>query len=338
MKDTNHPVVSVICLAYNHERYIRKALEGFVAQETDFPFEVLVHDDASTDSTRSIIEEFAQEYPDIIVPVYQNENQYSKGVDPGWDVLFPKTRGKYIAFCDGDDYWCDPLKLQLQLEQLEKHPDCSACTCVVQCINEDGTKRKGWYIAKTIDGVQDGVVSQAHIGNAIGCTHLPFHISSYLIPRKILQDFADRSAKFRNYMPGDAAVFRITMAKGTYCHISRVMAYHRLGSMNGDAYRFQRCPSYEMAKIEKTVIQGELLFDEYTGYRFHDFVQKWVLYRLSECFFEEMTSQKAVMDRFGLTPKMAFRSVRTSWNFKLFYTFVFFVLKHFYHVKTMRPI
>lgn len=338
MKNVNRPTVSVICLAYNHEKYIRKALEGFVMQKTDFPFEVFVHDDASTDHTRDIIEEFAQKYPHIIVPVYQTENQYSKGTSPTWNVLFPKTQGKYIAFCEGDDYWCDPLKLQLQVNQLEANPNCSACTCVVQYINEDGTRRKGWYIAKTIDGEKEGVVNQGHVGNAIGRTHLPFHLCSYLIPRNILQDLASGEAPFRRYMPGDAAVFRITMAKGNYFHIPRVMACHRLESMNGDGYRFKRRPSYEMAKIEKNVILGEHLFDEYTEYRFHEFVQKWVLFRLSECFFEEMTSQKTVMNQFGLTPKMVFRSVQTSWSFKLFYTFVFFVLKHFYHVKTMRPI
>jgi glycosyltransferase involved in cell wall biosynthesis len=311
MTDVNRPVVSVICKAYNHEKYIRKALEGFVMQKTDFPFEVLVHDDASTDHTRDIIEEFAQKYPDIIVPVYQVENQYSKGVKFTWSVLFPRSRGKYIAFCEGDDYWCDPQKLQLQVEQLEAHPDCSACTCVVQCINEDGSTRKGFFISKTIDGEQEGIVSQTHVGNAIGKSHLPFHICSYLLPRHVLQDLADGTAEFRNYMAGDAAIFRITMAKGSYYHIPRAMACHRLDSTNGYSYRFDRCPSYEMAKIEKTFIWGEHLFDEYSGHRFHEFVQQWVLYRLNICFFEELTSQKTVMDLFGLTPKMAFRSVRT---------------------------
>lgn len=119
-------VVSVICTAYNHEKYIRDALEGFVTQKTDFPFEVLVNDDASTDSTAEIIREYAEKYPEIIRPVYQTENRYSKGVRISREILLPMARGKYVAFCEGDDYWCDEDKLALQAAYLDRHPECSA--------------------------------------------------------------------------------------------------------------------------------------------------------------------------------------------------------------------
>lgn len=120
--------VSIICLAWNHGPYIRDALEGFVNQKTDFPFEVLVHDDASTDDTAAIIREYAARYPDIIRPVYQTENQYSKGVCISRDILFPMIRGRYVALCEGDDYWTDPLKLSTQVAALEAHPEVDICT------------------------------------------------------------------------------------------------------------------------------------------------------------------------------------------------------------------
>lgn len=119
--------VSIICNAYNHEKYIRKCLEGFVMQKTDFAFEILVHDDASTDGTASIIMEFEEKYPELVKPVYQTENQYSK---PGSSVAFfqyPRVKGKYIAICEGDDYWTDPLKLQKQYDALEVRPDIDMC-------------------------------------------------------------------------------------------------------------------------------------------------------------------------------------------------------------------
>ena len=103
--------VSVICLAYNHEKYIRKTLEGFVKQKTNFSVEYIIHDDASTDSTASIVREFEEKYPDLIKPIYQKENQYSKGV-PITRNLQMQVQGKYIAFCEGDDYWIDEYKLQ----------------------------------------------------------------------------------------------------------------------------------------------------------------------------------------------------------------------------------
>jgi len=118
-------VVSILCATYNHENYIAMALEGFVKQKTDFRFEAIVHDDASTDKTAEIIRKYASEYPDIIRPVYQKENQYSKGRKIINNFLFPLATGKYIAICEGDDYWTDPFKLQKQVDFMRKHPECS---------------------------------------------------------------------------------------------------------------------------------------------------------------------------------------------------------------------
>jgi glycosyltransferase involved in cell wall biosynthesis len=117
------PLVSVSCLVYNHEPYLRQCLDGFVMQKTNFPFEVIVHDDASTDRSADIIREYVKKYPDLFVPVYQTENQYSKGIGVSVNHIYPKIRGKYMAKCEGDDYWIDPLKLQKQVNFLEKHED-----------------------------------------------------------------------------------------------------------------------------------------------------------------------------------------------------------------------
>lgn len=122
-------LVSIHCLVYNHEPYIRKCLEGFVMQKTDFRFEAIVHADASTDKSAAIIREYAEKFPDIIKPIYQAENQYSQKNGAIGRAISAKTRGKYIALCEGDDYWTDPLKLQKQVDFLENHPDYSmTCT------------------------------------------------------------------------------------------------------------------------------------------------------------------------------------------------------------------
>lgn len=124
--------VSICCLAYNHELYIRQCLGGFLMQKCNFKFEVLIHDDASIDKTASIIKEYQTEYPDLIIPIYQTENQYSKGVKPTFAFNLPRIKGKYIALCEGDDYWTDPLKLQKQVDFLEANPDYSFCAHNVQ--------------------------------------------------------------------------------------------------------------------------------------------------------------------------------------------------------------
>ena len=130
--------VSIVCNAYNHEPYIRDALEGFVMQKTTFPFEVLVHDDASTDNTANIIREYEAKYPEIIKPIYETENQYSKNDGSLGRIQYGRVRGKYIAMCEGDDYWTDPMKLQKQYDALESHPELDICATGAK-IEKDGS-------------------------------------------------------------------------------------------------------------------------------------------------------------------------------------------------------
>ncbi|MFW5450899.1 MAG: glycosyltransferase [Methylophagaceae bacterium] len=118
----SNPFVSICCATYNHEKFVEEALKGFLIQQTDFPFEILIHDDASTDGTTEIIREWQKQYPLIIKPVFQTENQFSTGKKIR-QILVSYTKGKYIAVCDGDDYWTDPNKLQIQFNFLESNPD-----------------------------------------------------------------------------------------------------------------------------------------------------------------------------------------------------------------------
>lgn len=116
--DSSNILVSVICITYNHEDFITDAIEGFLIQKTNFPIEIIIHDDASTDKTAEIIRKYAVENR-IIVPILQNENQNSQGIKNLPTHILPRAKGKYIAMCEGDDYWTDPLKLQKQVDFLE---------------------------------------------------------------------------------------------------------------------------------------------------------------------------------------------------------------------------
>ncbi len=120
-------LVSICCLTYNHKLFIKECLEGFVNQQCNFDFEVLIHDDASTDGTSDIIREYQQKYPDIIKAIIQTENQFSKGIGVNRVYNFPRAKGKYIALCEGDDYWTDSLKLQKQVDFLENHSEVVVC-------------------------------------------------------------------------------------------------------------------------------------------------------------------------------------------------------------------
>ena len=130
------PLVSVVCTAYNHQAYIKDSLEGFIMQKTNFPFEIIVHDDASTDDTVKIMREYEAKFPELFVNIYQTENQYSKAKANVLKIVFNAAKGKYIAFCEGDDYWTDPLKLQKQVDFLEKNNEYSMVCHDALRINE----------------------------------------------------------------------------------------------------------------------------------------------------------------------------------------------------------
>ena len=143
-------MVSVMCTAFNHGEYIRQALEGMVNQKTDFAYEILINDDVSSDNTADIIREFAAKYPEKIRAFFPEKNLYSQNIDVYYHTFFPNARGKYVAFCEGDDYWTDETKLQRQVDFLEAHPEYSACVhntellyCAGNRENEPLIKREG---------------------------------------------------------------------------------------------------------------------------------------------------------------------------------------------------
>lgn len=135
----NPPKVSVVSITYNHEAYIREALDGFVAQKIDFPVEIIVADDASTDATPAIIQEYASRYPDLFRPILRPENV---GPNANATGALSAARGEYLALCEGDDFWTDPLKLSKQVALLDRRPETALCFHPVRVISEDGCAKQ----------------------------------------------------------------------------------------------------------------------------------------------------------------------------------------------------
>jgi len=130
MKQEEPILVAIHCLVYNHEPYLRDCFEGFVMQKTNFRFVAIVHEDCSTDNSAAIIREYEAKYPDIFRPIYETENQWHKtdgSLGRIMNAAIDATGAKYIAMCEGDDYWTDPYKLQKQVDYMEAHPECAIC-------------------------------------------------------------------------------------------------------------------------------------------------------------------------------------------------------------------
>lgn len=142
------PLVSICSITYNHAPFIRQCLDGFLMQQCNFPIEIIINDDCSTDGTTEIIREYAEKYPDKIFPVYHEKNLYSQGVRGMFDkFVFPKARGKYIALCEGDDFWTSPHKLQRQVDFLESHCEYSMICTNARVLGSDG--ELNWHRYKT---------------------------------------------------------------------------------------------------------------------------------------------------------------------------------------------
>lgn len=219
--------VSICCLAYNHEKYIRRCLDGFLMQKTNFKFEVLIHDDASTDKTADIIREYEQKYPDIIKPIYQSENQYSQHIKIGWTYQYPRVKGKYIAWCEGDDCWTDEYKLQKQFDALENNPDCSFCTHIVEKADPDGNSLNVFFPGNLTDDIYaDCVISNdKFIEYIFTKDEYPFQTSSYFAKSEYVKACINNRPDFMTMAGGgDFPMMLLHISKGNIYYINDVMS------------------------------------------------------------------------------------------------------------------
>lgn len=216
-------MVSICCITYNHEKYIRNALDGFLKQKTNFRYEIIVHDDVSTDNTANIVKEYEKKYPGIFNNIYQTENQCSKGNSPTLTAM-KSARGKYIALCEGDDYWIDENKLQMQFNYMEQNKDCSFCFHNAQ-IYDERTKmvirnfvpyrnEQKKYLTKD---------NKYNTGELALLNEIP--TASYFFRNNIV--FPDWC---HNLVAGDIVIQLLSTNKGFAYYMDEVMSVYRIGT------------------------------------------------------------------------------------------------------------
>ena len=240
-------LVTIQCLTYNHEPYIRETLDGFVMQKTSFRFEAIVHDDASKDKTADIIREYEYNYPQIIKPIYQKENQYSKGISIFKEFIVPRMRGKYIAVCEGDDYWIDLHKLQKQYNYMESHPECSFCfsngfiedqeDCSRKVFIPSSEEEKRVYIPQS---------RQMKLKESLDYKFVP--TASFFYPRKLLLQMPD--SYWKRYCAGDLKARLYFGSKGTIYYFDDKMCIYRKNVPNSAMTKWKnggRKKAYDVA-------------------------------------------------------------------------------------------
>lgn len=259
-------MVSVYCLAYNHEKYIKDCLEGFVKQKTNFKYEVIVHDDASTDNTANIIKEYADKYPDIIKPILQKENQYSQGIYIIDKFIDPVLKGKYVAMCEGDDYWCDMHKLQKQIDILENHPEYVACVHQTKTANSS-TGEVGLYSKLRKSGVIE-------IEKMLRDRGPVYHTSSLCYHKEALEEKPDFCYIVKGI--GDYPKEFALALQGDIYYLNKVMSVYR-----------QFTESSWSLKVKNDILKKEKYYQEiiallkavnsYSKYKYEDLLDKTIL-------------------------------------------------------------
>ena len=257
-------LVTVCCLAYNHEKYISSTLEGFIRQKTTFRFKVIVHDDASTDNTRNIIKEYAEKYPDIFETILQDENRYQKGIDVEDEYIFPKVEGKYVAACEGDDYWTDENKLQLQVEYMEKHPDCTLCVHNTEKIFENGDRmKKNINVCRRERDYSFEDLALAEPGSY-------FHFSSFMWRYDKMKI---KNPAFEMEGIGDYPMALYLASVGYIHYIPRVMSRYRMNSVGSWSCSMNSDHSKKIAQ-HRNIIKGFRLIDKETDNRYSPVIKK----------------------------------------------------------------
>lgn len=200
-------IISICSAVYNQEEFVKQCLDGIVMQKSSYPFELLIHDDASSDGTADVIREYEKKYPDMVKPVYQTENQYSKGIKISLTYNFPRARGKYIAFCEGDDYWTDPEKLQKQVDFLENNPGYGMCFTRARQYDQDNDEFLPEPFGAPVESFSDLLNNGNRIPTLTVCMRKPI-LDQYLV---------EINPKDKNWLMGDYPIWLYT-AKHSKIH------------------------------------------------------------------------------------------------------------------------
>lgn len=258
-----NPIVSVYMVTYNHDPYIAQAIEGVMMQQTDFEFELVIGEDASQDRTRKICFEYQKWYPDKIRVLWSEENVTRPYGGNGPRVM-ARCRGEFIAFCEGDDYWTDPLKLQKQVDAMLANPQCTLCFSDAKIMDARINEMLPWPGHSAFrEGVQDRVAFfDIYIRERV-----PWIMTATLmVRRKTVSALRRHEPIFSWWLRiGDMTLILGAAMRGDIYYLKRQTSVYRRGvgisirdsRVNVDA----KCVRYYYAKRVWGVVPGAFIYD-----------------------------------------------------------------------------
>ncbi|MEE1187340.1 MAG: glycosyltransferase [Acutalibacteraceae bacterium] len=261
MPDNNKVMLTVLCTVYNHEKYIAKCLESLVNQKCSYKYQIVVHDDASTDNSAQIIKQFENKYPDKIIPIYQKENQWSKGVYIRAEILQKYIEGKYVAVCEGDDFWTDENKIQMQIDYMESHPDCALCAHAAYYADENGKILKNKFFANFNEEKDLSMKEILHGWS--------FATNSVMYVSKL---FPDTSIPFKGKCVNADYALAVFMAlQGKIHYFDKLMSAYRINSVNSLTWKWRHNPELYVERRREYIAMLDRI-DEYTHQEYHDII------------------------------------------------------------------
>ena len=263
MQQQPEPLVTVILPTHNHAPFIAQAIESVLMQQTDFPFDILLHDDASTDGTADICRAFAEKYPDKITLIAQTVNQYTIDRRIQSHILIPRVNAKYTAILDGDDYWIDPLKLQKQVRYLEAHPDCTLCIggSYLVDVNNQVVGQVTPYQTDCVVNPDDMIRG----GGGFNATN------TIVMPTNLLKNLPN----FADYVEAEDIPFQLFGALSGYAwYIADILMAYRLAVPGSWSTRQYASGMETRIKTSRDLIALNEGYDTFSGGKYHDaFVQ-----------------------------------------------------------------
>jgi glycosyltransferase involved in cell wall biosynthesis len=216
--DATKPLVSICTITYNHEMYIAEAIESFLMQETNFAFEIIIGEDSSTDDTANIIRKYAKQYPTIIKAIIREKNI---GMIPNFMDTMMQASGKYIALCEGDDFWTDPKKLQMQVDFLELNKNFSGYGHQANVISSQTNNHAASYRTNIPD-----ILDRKYF-----LRDVPFQTATFVFRTEILKEHPLP----RDIVSGDKALMLLISTFGLIKYNSQPMSAYRkhLGGISG---------------------------------------------------------------------------------------------------------
>ena len=254
------PLVSICCNTYNHEGYIGEAIEGFLLQETSFPVEILIHDDASTDGTAEIVRQYENRFPWLIKSLIQTENQKSKGIRVG-HLNYSRAQGQYVAYCEGDDAWTDPLKLEKQISEMRRHPECHLSFHAARKINYLDSQQE------SIIGVYGKQKRIVPLPDVLVRTHGTIPTASCITTIDAIRETMAFVGARPYLTVGDIYMQIVSSLKGGALFIPDVMCIYRWG-IEGSWTRKSRNDLATRLKHTKALIRSLSELDAITDYKY----------------------------------------------------------------------